>query len=489
MATEYRLSYTAEEIDEKLGKIDDLALAEEVYIGNSEPTKAQTVWIDTSGNNANVQSPLKKLKCGVLGDSITYGAFVNHETESYPALLKADFKEVINYGISSTLIAKNDNYPNAMCERYVNMADDLDVIIVMGGTNDFAVGSSVADSFGEPNSTDIYTFYGALNALMSGLVEKYIGKEIFFCTPIHISYDGYNSDTVKPNGKTLKDYRNAIIERCAYYSIPCIDTFAMSGMDIAHNTTVKNHFTTDGCHPNAKGHIRLHDRIFHEIKNRIGEYENQSAVVLKYKDDGSWRLIGDSAGKASDYIFYNYLQGSGTSYINTDVCANQNTRFELKCKASTEADAGLLAVYGSNNKYFGVNTWSTSATKKLYWSWNGQYTSNINFVSDTDYVLSNNGSALIVNGNTELDYQDNGVFDLDKPLYLFAVNNKGVAQQIANSDTRIYECKIWNDSTLIRNFVPAKRIEDNAIGMYDKVSKTFYQNSGSGTFGVGEEIV
>lgn len=46
----------------------------------------------------------------------------------------------------------------------------------------------------------------------------------------------------------------------------------------------------------------------------------------------------------------------------------------------------------------------------------------------------------------------------------------------------IYYCKIWNNSTLIRDFVPCYRISDGVIWMYDLVDDQFYTNAGSWTF-------
>lgn len=43
---------------------------------------------------------------------------------------------------------------------------------------------------------------------------------------------------------------------------------------------------------------------------------------------------------------------------------------------------------------------------------------------------------------------------------------------------RLYFCKMWNKDKLIRDFIPAKRIEDNCIGLYDAISKTFFTSAG-----------
>ena len=66
-------------------------------------------------------------------------------------------------------------------------------------------------------------------------------------------------------------------------------------------------------------------------------------------------------------------------------------------------------------------------------------------------------------------------------LYLFARGGDG--SPINN--TRIYSCKMWNSGTLVRNFVPMKRLSDDAVGLYDLVNDVFYTNAGSQSFASG----
>ena len=53
---------------------------------------------------------------------------------------------------------------------------------------------------------------------------------------------------------------------------------------------------------------------------------------------------------------------------------------------------------------------------------------------------------------------------------------------------RIYSLKITKDDILIRDYVPVMRIKDKTIGLYDKVTKTLYTNSGSGAFTYGSKV-
>ncbi len=214
---------------------------------------------------------LNGLKIGFLGDSITNGVGASDTSKSYVGLMSGEFGagNVTNYGINGSLIASSSSAQvaaNPMSVRYSNMSNDLDIVVVYGGTNDWYYGTA----WGNEDSTDTDTFLGALNVLMAGLVEKYCGKEIFFITPMSSSYSNKNTDNVNPDtGKTMLDYRNAIIERAAYHAIPVIDLYAICNMDVAHNASNKTYYSSDGVHPNDAGHKRVHDRIVTFISNII----------------------------------------------------------------------------------------------------------------------------------------------------------------------------------------------------------------------------
>lgn len=571
----------------------------------------------TSGSGTNsALAYLKTLKCGIMGDSITYGAGINHNTESYPALLKAEFKDVINYGINATFVTYKEGDNKAMCIRYADMADDLDVIIVMGGTNDFASRSGEG-TFGEPDSMDYTTFYGALNVLMKGLVEKYLGKEIFFCTPIHINYNGLKSSDVRTNGKNLYDYRNAIIERCAAHSIHCIDIFGISGMDIENSEIAKDYFTWDGCHPNVIGAKRLHDKILNEVINCIGNNapaeivtpvlssitatftQGDTAVyidttlsslkpmlnvIAKYSDGSSKTItdytlegtlsIGTSVvtvnygGKSTtfnvvvsestsaeltsisavytqgdkvvydtdsleslkndlvvtahyddetstiisdytlegtlaegtsiitvnyenktvtfsvvviksniSYTYYDALIGDAASYINTGVNPTHNTKFEMKFdKTSYSGQMTPLQVW-TDNKYWGPN----GNGNTLYWCWNNQYPA-VDITFNVNSYLFRNDKGTLYNNDVEIGNIEDAEFTMTAPIYLFAKNQGTRVSNISGDCLKVYYCKIWEGDILIRDFVPAKRDTDGAIGMLDKVNNVFYTNQGTGTF-------
>ena len=121
---------------------------------------------------------LENTKINFLGDSITQGQgftpYVTVIEEKY-GLSKA-----YNCGIGGTRIAKQTNPLTHPFDLYFGlrakvMTKDVDAVVVFGGTNDYGHGDS---KMGDINSTDIYTFYGALNTLITDLKEDFPNSKI-----------------------------------------------------------------------------------------------------------------------------------------------------------------------------------------------------------------------------------------------------------------------------------------------------------------------
>ena len=179
-------------------------------------------------------------KMNVIGDSIVQGSYGNFVNVIRDILQLSTAR---NYGIGGSLISSSDvdeTLPPA-CTRYVDMDDDADIIIVHAGTNDY----SAQIPIGEETSTDITTFNGALNTLMTGLREKYPDKLIIFSNILHRFND--NAYTIKAS-----QYRECIENRCLANHIVFYDGYKYTGFDF-----VKGYYdhilTADGLHPNERG--------------------------------------------------------------------------------------------------------------------------------------------------------------------------------------------------------------------------------------------
>lgn len=194
-----------------------------------------------------------------LGDSITEGCGTSGQEAVYHGVLKKMYqlKEVRNYGIGGTRIARQREITNPIVDRdFIVRAGEMDpnadIVVVFGGTNDYGHGQA---SLGNINDRDVCTFYGAMHTLVLNLIKEYYDKVIVFMTPLH-RHNEYGEGTWKPEGveqRPLCEYVRAIKEVCEVYSVPVLDLFSMG--ELRGNVPEWcREYMPDGLHPNDKGH-------------------------------------------------------------------------------------------------------------------------------------------------------------------------------------------------------------------------------------------
>ncbi len=199
-----------------------------------------------------------------LGDSITEGVGASTQDAKYVNIFsKITNTKVLNYGIGGTRIAPqrkpsaNEIWDKDFISRVPEMEENVDAVIVFGGTNDFGHGDA---PFGNISDTEATTFCGACDYLMKILIEKYPSKPIVFMTPLHRLTEEYKINEFGLERKTLTEYASVIRKKAEKYSIPVLDLFSMSGMQPnieAHNVL----YFGDGLHPNDEGHKRIAEKL------------------------------------------------------------------------------------------------------------------------------------------------------------------------------------------------------------------------------------
>jgi lysophospholipase L1-like esterase len=195
-----------------------------------------------------------------LGDSITKGTGTTAPEHFYVNVLGklVGAAEVRNFGIGGTRIARQygaaDKYPWPFTERYQDMPDDADLVLVFGGTNDYGHGDAPFGGFADRTND---TFIGACHFLFSELIKKYPTARIVVITPCQRT--GCRNPS-RANGKPLIDYVDAMIQVAAYYSLPVLDLYREGGIcpDIPEHREL---FMPDGLHPNNAGAYRLAERM------------------------------------------------------------------------------------------------------------------------------------------------------------------------------------------------------------------------------------
>jgi hypothetical protein len=71
-------------------------------------------------------------------------------------------------------------------------------------------------------------------------------------------------------------------------------------------------------------------------------------------------------------------------------------------------------------------------------------------------------------------------------LFMFGRNQNGTFNK--GVKLKLHYFRIYQNDTLIYDFVPCYRRSDSVAGMYNVVTDTFYTNAGSGTFIVGGDV-
>ena len=210
---------------------------------------------------------LEGLKVNFLGDSITQGASATTPEKAYHQVMKRKYglEKANNYGVGGTRIARQ-TVPSEMTifdytfEMRAEVMDrDVDAVVVFGGTNDFGHGDA---PFGTIHDTDEQTFCGALHALCRKLIDRYPEAQLVIMTPLHRDSedDGpYNERGIRLSAN-LEGYVDAILKIAAFYAIPVLDLFRVSGIQ-SPVPVLKERYIPDGLHPNDAGHARIADKL------------------------------------------------------------------------------------------------------------------------------------------------------------------------------------------------------------------------------------
>ena len=198
------------------------------------------------------------------------------------------------------------------------------------------------------------------------------------------------------------------------------------------------------------------------------------------------RKIGDGEVKSLPvgYTQLEYIQSTGTQYIDTGIIANQDTSTDLDFQlTSTDRQKGIYGIYETEIKSYYIYTGRDGIFQVGFGG--GRYV-DTQFAIDLNRHKVNFKDFKITIDNTVVSTYTKSSVSYTQTQLLFNMH-KADGTTYNGASVKIYSCKIYNNNVLVRNFIPAKN-SSNAVGMYDLVNNVFYTNQGTGTFTAGPEI-
>ena len=267
----------------------------------------------------------KKIAC--LGDSITQAANLesmeDYQQYSYPTKLAEILgaEEVVNLGIGGSSIGRY--WQDAFVDRYMDIPEDTDLILVMGGTNDgFCLHRENVGNFEERSPR---TLIGDLDELMRGLKENYPDAEVVFVTPLpNVLHDILRKD--RPELMSQRVIVDSMIALAREYEFDVIDLYDSNLLD-SHDAAVISNYMPDGVHCNPDGYrilaehiaadlIRLQDSQDVEDGEEFREAEGMEMEAAS--EQGMESELDAGQNMKSEAIFHQNIESESDSAQNME---------------------------------------------------------------------------------------------------------------------------------------------------------------------------
>lgn len=252
---------------------------------------------------------------------------------------------------------------------------------------------------------------------------------------------------------------------------------------ILHGTDLAD--TTDYIETETSMHLLL-DEDWEEKPNErtiITNANNISTALSLYATD-----IKNIADTVVRYIPVEYIQSSGTQWIDTLVTGKGHTKIDVKFDSSNYNASSEHCVLGSRI-YSETSMFILGFYSRGWYGYRSSQGSPMQLIGGIYEVRLDKGKFYWFNtatGNWDLkNTYAAGTFTTPSNMILFGERRSNTIAQL--SSIKLYYCKIYEDDTLVRDYIPIKDL-NNVACLYDKVSDTYFYNQGSGTFIAGPEI-
>ena len=222
--------------------------------------------------------------------------------------------------------------------------------------------------------------------------------------------------------------------------------------------------------------------------NVLGMYDTVTNTFFTNQGTGTF-VAGLVVNLPCDYRSLEYIENT---FINTGIIPNNSLlSFDVDFQLTDSDFSDAKCVIGAGNYGGDVGGRICFGVFEGYWV-NMQPGTNWNKFAPVSYdrklcnwTIDGSAGTSIISGDLSSSVTSAQHFGYNLPE---EKSWRKTNIRIWRIPAKIYNVKIKLDNVLVRDFVPAKRISDNAIGMYDVVSDTFFVDSGT-TYIAGPEMV
>ena len=196
----------------------------------------------------------------------------------------------------------------------------------------------------------------------------------------------------------------------------------------------------------------------------------------------------------NSYQTLNYIESTGTQWINTGIIPNENMKFDVEIAFITTDSTSY--VFGADKNYYtGYNMaidWSRRIAEGVRGIFggkqNGAYMiqSKVNPIVGKKYKIVLEKNKITVDSTVNNNTSNWAEIEISWPIVLFATNRNETIMNLHG--LRIYSFKVYENEKLIQSLIPCYNRINNEIGFYDVVNDSFLTNQGTGEFIKGEEV-
>lgn len=217
---------------------------------------------------------------------------------------------------------------------------------------------------------------------------------------------------------------------------------------------------------------------FNDVKSmRVPEGE------VKKITDASGGVLWAAANEAdtSDYTWLEYIHGIGTQCVDTGIKASIKISFQ----------AGIVIWQTTGNTIIGNNLGNDdsddlrlfNAQNKVYFDMKNKRISGGTWSLGTKYDIEC-GNFYVKQNGVQILSGETVTEEITGDKNIFVLGNS-LGYTI---EGQIYYLKIYDDGVLVRDYIPARRISDGAIGLYDKVSGALHTSVNGNNFIAGPMV-